>query len=68
MNMKTNEKWVKKTPYGDYRDVEQNHKFETNAERTSLVNRRKNAGHANDGKPVYSHPGSKKMHALKYSR
>lgn len=61
--MKTNEKWVKKTPYGDYRDVEQNHKFETNAERTSLVNRRKNAG-----KSVYSHPGSKKMHALKQSR
>ncbi len=62
--MKEKKQWVKKTPYGDYRDVEQNHKCETNAERTNLVNKRKKATDMM-GRPVYSHPGSKKIHALR---
>lgn len=65
--METKKKWVKTTPYGDYRDVAQNHKCETNAERTSLVNKRKKARDIL-GIPVYSHPGSKKMHALRVKR
>lgn len=49
--------WVKTTPYGDYRNVEDNHKTLPNNEQYNLVRRCKKFG--------MKHAGSKSMHALR---
>ena len=49
--------WVKSTPYGDYRDVNQNHKQFPNDEHYNLVRFARKYG--------INHPGSKSMKVLR---